>query len=173
MLRVLWYFFSCLQASTAFQAGSTWIKIGHLTRQTFPQTLFTRWEMFHLCLQKLLAHFSLSSEAYSFPVWKCFLLCEPPPQSWVPVLAFPFSPLYDSSYKGLPSPLLVQHFIIPSKNDSSFILKTVLSISSPVPCRQLLLNSLLVRSLLLIFISNIFIQQLILHLLSCQWDPLD
>lgn len=75
-----------------------------------------------------------------------------------------------SSYKGLPSPLLTQRFIVPSKNDSGFVLKPVPSLGAPVPSRQLLLNSVPVRSLLLIFILNVFIQQQIPHLFSCQQD---
>lgn len=77
-----------------------------------------------------------------------------------------------SSYKGLPSPLLIQHFIISSKSDLSFILKPMPSLGAPVPCKEVLLNSIPVRSLLLIFTPNIFIQQLIPHLFSCQQDLL-
>lgn len=72
-----------------------------------------------------------------------------------------------SNYKWLLSPLLIQHFIIYSKNYSSFILKILPIPRGPSPCRQLLSNSLPARNLL-IFIPNVLIQKLIPHLFSCQ-----
>lgn len=81
-----------------------------------------------------------------------------------------------SSYKGLPSPLFIQHFLIPSKNDSSFILKLVPSLRAPAPCRQLLLNSMSVRSLLLILIPKIriLIPKIIILILFLyrNWSPI-
>lgn len=77
---------------------------------------------------------------FHFPPGNAFssALCEPPPQSLVPVLLFYFLchfPCPYSNYKGLPCPLLIQYFILLPKNDSSFILKLVLSLGALAPCR--------------------------------------
>lgn len=36
------FYFICLQASTAFQEGGTWINTDHFTGERIPQTLLTR-----------------------------------------------------------------------------------------------------------------------------------